>query len=275
MCVVKPHTLEGNVRRFEGNVAVVTGAAQGIGFAIARRFAQEGATAVIADVNEAGAMEAAQQLREEGLRAVGRGCDVSAKASVDRTFASVAEELGTVHVLVNNAGAASNTLMIDMPETEWRHAMGVILDGTFFCSQAAGRLMKNNPDGGAIVNIASQGAHTTRAGRTHYSVAKAAVVQLTRATAIEFAPFNIRANCISPGGVATGISAWLLKDPVKLEKYLESVPVGRLGQPEEIGAIAAFLASSEAAYMNGAELAVDGGKHALGASAAANRVRSS
>jgi NAD(P)-dependent dehydrogenase (short-subunit alcohol dehydrogenase family) len=252
--------------RFKSKIVVVTGAAQGIGNAIARRFAEEGATVVIADLNKDGATTAASAFQRDGLSANAMTVDVSNKASVDALFGEVEKAHGSVDVLVNNAGAASENTFLGLTEPEWRHALGVMLDGTFFCTQAAGRLMKKSGKGGAVVNIASQGARTLRAGRTHYSVAKAGIVQLTQAAAVELAPYKVRVNSVSPGGVATGISRYLLDDPARLERYNQHVPLGRLGQPSEVAAVVAFLASDDASYITATDVDVDGGKHALGSS---------
>ncbi|MBI4278307.1 MAG: SDR family oxidoreductase [Armatimonadetes bacterium] len=254
------------MRRFEDKVVVVTGAAQGIGFAIARRFGREGAQVVIPDINEKGAVEAAQTLEKEDIKAVGLYCDVASKKSVDAAFAEAEKRFKTCHVLVNNAGAASETLLLDMTEEEWHHAIGVILNGTFFCTQAAARLMRKTGVAGAIVNIASQGWRTSKPGRNHYSAGKAAVVQFTRSSAIDLAPYNIRVNAISPGGVATGMSTYLLDDPAKMARYTSHVPLARLGSVDEIASVAAFLASDDASFMTAANLDVDGGKNALGSS---------
>jgi len=250
--------------RFSGQVAVVTGAGQGIGLEIAKRLGMEGATVIIGDINTSQGEQSAKTLKEDGIRAEYEYIDVTQKRVVDECFAGILKRHETVDVLVNNAGAASITPLLDMSEEQWRTAIGTMLDGTYFCTQAAAKAMANSERGGAIVNISSKAAKTAKPGRAHYSTAKAGIVQLTRASAVDLACYGIRVNSICPGGVAAGMSTYLLEDKEKLEAWNRHVPLGRLGEASEIAAVVAFLASDEASFVTGANIDVDGGQGALG-----------
>jgi NAD(P)-dependent dehydrogenase (short-subunit alcohol dehydrogenase family) len=235
--------------RLKDKVAIVTGAAGGIGLAVARRFAKEGARVAVADLDEAKARRAAEGL---GAPAVGVGCDVSRPADVAAAAAAVETALGGLDVVVNNAGLMTFTPLAELDETTWLRVLGVDLLGAFYFTQV---LMRRG-HAGAIVNIASVHAVETTANVAPYAAAKAALLSLTRSTAIEGKAMGLRANAILPGAIDTPM---LWSNP-NLKSGAETLDRADVGKPEDIAAAAAFLASDEAAFVTGAALNVDGGR---------------
>lgn len=253
--------------RFDGRVAVITGAARGIGFGTARRFAEEGASVAIIDLDEAAASEAAGKLElVDGARSVGIGCDVADAASVDAAVERVVSELGGIHILVNNAGVTRDNLLFKMSEEDWDTVMAVHLKGAFLMTRAAQRHFVEQKYG-KIINLSSVSALGNR-GQANYSAAKMGVQGFTRTLGIELGPFGVNANAIAPGFIATEMTdatARRLKmEPEQLrEMNAEHNPVRRVGHPEDIAAAAAFLCSDEASYITGQTLYVDGGAKLL------------
>jgi 3-oxoacyl-[acyl-carrier protein] reductase len=249
--------------RYDGRVAIVTGAARGIGFGIATRFAEEGASIAVLDLDESAASEAAGRLPlVEGARAAGIGCDVSDAASVDAAVERVVSELGGVHVLVNNAGITRDNLLFKMTEDDWDLVMSVHLKGAFLMTKAVQKHFVDQKYG-KILNLSSVSALGNR-GQANYSAAKMGVQGFTRTLGIELGPFGINANAIAPGFIATDMTdatAARLKLDVEEFRRLnaEANPVKRVGYPEDIAAAAAFLCSDEASYVTGQTLYVDGG----------------
>ncbi|GAB3863016.1 3-oxoacyl-ACP reductase FabG [Nocardioides maradonensis] len=249
--------------RFDGRVAVITGAARGIGFGTATRFAAEGASVAIVDLDEAAAAEAAAKLDlVEGAKALGVGANVSDKASVDAAIERVVAELGGIHILVNNAGVTRDNLLFKMTEDDWDIVMGVHLKGAFLMTQAAQKHFVEQKYG-KVVNTSSTSALGNR-GQANYSAAKMGLQGFTRTLGIELGPYGINVNAVAPGFIATEMTdataARLKMDVEEFRKLnAEHNPVRRVGEPADIAAAVAFLASDEASYITGQTLYVDGG----------------
>lgn len=249
--------------RFDGRVAVITGAARGIGFGTATRFAEEGASVAIVDLDESAAAAAAAKLPVTGsARAIGIGANVADEASVEAAFERVAGELGGVHILVNNAGVTKDNLLFRMTADDWDLVMGVHLKGAFLMTKAAQKHFVEQKYG-KVVNISSTSALGNR-GQANYSAAKAGVQGFTRTLGIELGPFGINVNAVAPGFIATEMTdatAARLKMDVDEFRRLsaEANPVKRVGEPGDIAAAVTFLASDEASYITGQTLYVDGG----------------
>lgn len=247
-----------------GQVALVTGAATGIGLAIALRLAQAGYDIAVADIDAAGAERAAQGLRRQGRRAAAIACDVGDRADASRMVETAVQALGDIDLLVNNAGIIRLGPLASFPEAEWRDLFRVNVDGVFFCCQAVLPHMIARRRGN-IVNIASWNGKIGAANFGAYSATKAAVITVTQALALELAPHGIRVNAVCPGLVAgTAMRAQVEREgqayglPPSSERA-KMIPLGRLGRPEDIANVVAFLASEEATYMTGQAINVTGG----------------
>jgi 3-oxoacyl-[acyl-carrier protein] reductase len=251
--------------RFDGRVAIVTGSARGIGAGIAKRFAEEGASVAILDLDEEQAQATAKDLGESlvgDAKAVGIGCNVSDAASVEAAVARVLEELGGVHILVNNAGITRDNLLFKLSEDDWDSVMGVHLKGAFLMSKAVQKTFVDQKYG-KILGLSSVSANGNR-GQANYSAAKAGVQGFTRTLALELGKFGVNVNAIAPGFIATEMTDDTARRlGVDVEDFraaaADSNPVKRVGYPEDIAAAAAFLCSDEASYITGQTLYVDGG----------------
>ncbi|MDM0047890.1 SDR family NAD(P)-dependent oxidoreductase [Variovorax sp. J22R115] len=247
--------------RFEDSVVVVTGAGRGIGLAIAARFLAEGARVVLADT-QAGVLNDAATTLGVPQRVLAIACDVANPADAARLADETDRRFGPVSILVNNAGISPKhkgvkALIADMDEAEWRRVLDINLTGAFLCSKACLPHMKALSFG-RIVNIASQAGRTrTDIAGAHYAASKAGMMGLTRVLATEGGKDGITANAIAPGRIETPMAAEA--GAAVNAAYLERIPVGRLGTPDDIGAAAAFLASREAGFINGVTLDVNGG----------------
>ncbi|HYR96768.1 MAG TPA: SDR family NAD(P)-dependent oxidoreductase [Candidatus Binatus sp.] len=266
--------------KLAGRVAVVTGGGSGIGRAIARRFAAEGARVAVADIARDAAEGVAAEIRKAGGGAIAVATDVADSAQVDALFARVLAEWKTVDVLSNNAGIGelSPTLRTRLEESamgmlgggprrslgvtsrmddaEWRRMVEIHLFGTFYCTRAALRIMEEG-DGGAIVNMASVAALAGIPGAAHYGAAKAGIIGFTKSVALEVGSGNIRVNVIAPGWIDTPMTADA--PPMVQQMVLMRTPLGRTGQPEEIAAVALFLVSDEASFVTGQVVSPNGG----------------
>jgi NAD(P)-dependent dehydrogenase (short-subunit alcohol dehydrogenase family) len=252
--------------RLKGKTALITGAAQGIGLAIAQSFAAEGARVALVDMKIERGEAAATQLQAQGVQAVFEHVDVADQASVERMTAKVVKRLGPPDVLVNNAGIAVFRDPLQTTSTDWQRCFSVDLDGVWYCCKAAlpHMLVKGRGD---IVNIASVHSFKIIPHCFPYPIAKHAVMGLTRALAIEYADRNIRVNAIAPGYIGTEIVENIFAqaiDPLALRRETEALhPVKRIGRPEEIAWAAVFLASDESRFMTAECLVIDGGRSAL------------
>ncbi|HEY2627708.1 MAG TPA: SDR family oxidoreductase [Usitatibacter sp.] len=250
--------------RLEGKSALVTGAAQGIGLACARALASEGARVVLADVNGEAVRKAAEALKGEGKQATHAACDVSKKDQVDRAVATAVEAFGRLDILVANAGIVHAAEFLDLAEADFDRVIAVNLKGMFLAGQAAARQMVKQGGGGAIINMSSVNAVLAIPNQVPYVVSKGGINQLTKVMAISLAPHGIRVNAIGPGTILTELAKTAVLGNREAErKILSRTPMGRMGQPEEIGRVAVFLASEEASYMTGQTLYPDGGRLAL------------
>jgi 3-oxoacyl-[acyl-carrier protein] reductase len=249
--------------RFDGRVAIVTGSARGIGAGIARRFAEEGASVAVLDLDESQAAATAGELPVQGdAKAVGIGCNVSDSGSVDAAVARVVEELGGVHILVNNAGITRDNLLFKLSEDDWDSVMNVHLKGAFLMSKAVQKTFVDQKYG-KILGLSSVSANGNR-GQANYSAAKAGVQGFTRTLALELGKFGVNVNAIAPGFIATEMTDDTARRlGLDVEEFramnAEANPVKRVGHPEDIAAAAAFLCSDEASYITGQTLYVDGG----------------
>jgi 3-oxoacyl-[acyl-carrier protein] reductase len=241
--------------QLEGRVALVTGAGGGIGAATARRFAREGATVVVNNVDLELARPLVTELQKEGARALSIAADVTARTDVEAMVNRVVGEFGRLDVLVNNAGVNRDAMSHKMTEEQWDQVLAVNLKGTFLCAQAVLAGMRER-GWGRVIDTSSVGS-LGNIGQANYAASKAGVIGLTRTLALECARYGITVNCIAPGPVMTRMLAGV-PEAIR-EKIVAKVPVGRIARPEEIAGVHAFLASEDAAFITGQVLFVDGG----------------
>jgi NAD(P)-dependent dehydrogenase (short-subunit alcohol dehydrogenase family) len=249
-----------------GKVAIVTGAAQGIGHACAVRLAKEGAKLVLCDVNDKAGERVAKTIESKGGSATYVRCDVSCAADVESAIAAALKTFRRIDVLVNNAGVVDDAPFLDLSIEELDRVLGINLRGAFLMGQAVARQMvkqgkaKRGTSAGAIVNMSSVNAQFALPDHVAYSISKGGINQLTKAMAIALAPQGIRVNAVGPGTIDTPLIKSVVKDKAFRTKVLSRTPLGRFGQPEEVAAIVAWLASDEASYVTGTTVYADGGR---------------
>jgi len=247
--------------RLDGRIAIVTGSGSGMGRAFGIALAQAGADVVITELpgKEKAAEETAAGVRAAGRRAMTLPLDVRQVASIRAMVERVFGKWGRIDILVNNAGMNIRKMAVEVREEDWDPVIDTDLKGVFFCAQAAGRHMIERGQGGKIINVASQIGLVAYHSRVAYCSAKAGVINMTRALALEWAPYHINVNAIAPTFVRTPFVEELLKDPAVREDVLRRIPLGRLAEPEDVVGAVVYLASPASDLVTGHTLVVDGG----------------
>lgn len=248
------------MRRFENQVAIVTGAGNGIGAATARRLASEGAAVVVADLDLAAAQAMAASLQAEGGRAHPVQVDVTQRGQVEAMVAAALAAFDHVDVLANVAGIAKFEPFLTMTDEAWHKTLAVNLTGVFLCSQIVVRHMVERGIEGRIVNMASTNGLVAEANLANYNASKFGVVGLTMTLAIELAPYNIRVNSVCPGLIKTRLTSGIMDNPEVYADYMKLIPMKRGGEPEEVASAVAYLASTDSGFITGHQLVIDGGQ---------------
>ncbi|MHC4223538.1 MAG: 3-oxoacyl-[acyl-carrier-protein] reductase [Planctomycetota bacterium] len=243
-------------KSLEGQVAIVTGSARGIGRSIAMALAERGADVVISDIDEEQTKKTSEEINALGRRSLGIACDVSQRDQVFGLVEKAVAELGQLDIFVNNAGITRDTLMLRMTEDQWQSVIDINLKGTFFGCQAASKVMMMARKG-SIVNIASVVALGGNAGQANYTASKAGVLALTRTIAIELGSRKVRVNAVAPGFIETDMTK-NLPDKVR-EELTKQIPLKRTGTPEDVSKAVCYLCSPESDYITGQCIVVDGG----------------
>ena len=238
-------------------VALITGGAQGIGYACAEAIRESGALIVVSDINKVGVEEAANKL---GGCAIGLVCDMGDSAQIDALFDTIESEAGPVSILVNNAGIALPNDFLETSLDQFRSVIDVNLIGTFAALQRAAKTMVAEKIEGAIVNMSSINAQVAIPSIAAHCASKGGVMQLTKSAALALAPHNIRVNAVGPGSIDTAMMASVNANPEAMEMVMSRTPLKRIGTPREVGDVVAFLASDKASYITGETIYVDGGR---------------
>lgn len=246
---------------FIGKVVLVTGSGSGIGQGIAKAFAAEGASVIVADYNMDGARQTFNMLDRslEGQLHVCAFLDVAKSDSVSKLFSQISSQYKAVDILINNAGIRTRTPFLELTENEWDNVMNVNLKGYFLCAQQAAQQMVQEKRRGKIVNTSSINAELAIINQAHYCASKGGVKMLTKALALELAPYNINVNAVGPGVVETNLSKDRLSQPEQVAWLMSKVPLKKIGQPVDIAKAVLFLASDYADYITGHTIYVDGG----------------
>lgn len=247
-----------------GKVAIVTGAARGIGLACARRFADQGAMVVLGDIDESAGEAAVAELKKAGAEATFIHCDVGERLDVRNLVKGALGAYSQIDVLVNNAGIVHGADFLELKEKDFDRVLRVNLKGAFLVGQAVAKQMVKQVEAGdppgAIINMSSVNAVFAIANQVPYSISKGGIAQLTKVMALSLAQYGIRVNAIGPGSIMTDILKSVADNPEAMERIMSRTPLGRIGEPEEVASIATFLASGDASYMTGQTLYVDGGR---------------
>ena len=262
------------LRSLDGLIAVVTGAAQGLGLGITEQLARDGATAIIADLQHDKGRTEAARLQADGLRVQAAYLNITDSAAVTKFFDDVIDEHGRLDILVNNAGVGQNIApVVALSDEEWDRVLSATLTGTFYCCRAAGAIMEQQ-ESGCIVNLASINGQNPAALVAAYNVAKAGVISLTRTLAIELAAYGVRVNAVSPGPVYTEFNRQTMAQRCQslnitedemIERIRTAIPLGRWGEPIDIARVVTFLCSPQASWITGEVLRVSGGLEGVSA----------
>ena len=245
---------------FKDQVVLITGAGRGIGKALALAFAAEGARVAVNDVNPDSCEATALAIKTRGGEAVACHADVANKMAVQSVLIDLEDRWGRVDVLINNAGVEPHKPILQLDEWDWNRTIDVNLKGAFICSQSVGRMMQKQ-GGGVIVNIASiAGRAFGLRDRSAYVASKTGLIGFTKECAREFAAYDIRVNAVCPGVIVTEMTAHLRDNVAQMKKWLEDIPLGRLGEPDDVTGLVMFLCSDAARYITGQAINVDGGK---------------
>jgi 3-oxoacyl-[acyl-carrier protein] reductase len=245
---------------FTDQVVLITGAGRGIGKALAIAFAQAGARVVVNDINPDTCVKTADELIALGGQALACHADVANKLAVQSMLIDIEDRWGRVDVLINNAGVEPHKPIVQLDEWDWNRTLDVNLKGAFLCAQSVGRMMQQQ-GGGVIVNIASiAGRAAGLRDRSAYVASKTGLIGFTKECAREFAAYNIRVNAVCPGVIITEMTAHLRENEAQMKKWLEDIPLGRLGDPDDVTGLVLFLCSDAARYITGQAINVDGGK---------------
>lgn len=245
-------------KRFEGKVAIVTGAASGIGRAAAIQFGREGAKVTICDVNMEGIAETERLVCETGAECLGIKVNVRSQEDIEACINATVERFGTLDILVNNAGTGQFVPFAMMENEEYDRVMDINVRGIFFFSRAVLPIMMDK-DYGKIVNVTSIMGEVAGQGQSIYNTSKGAAKMMTQGIAVDCSGYHINVNAVAPGMVLTGLTHNMLGDPDQAQYFLEKIPQRRIGNPEDIAAAIVFLCSDEASYIHGTTLHVDGG----------------
>lgn len=248
------------MQRFIEETAIVTGGGNGIGAAAAKRLAAEGATVIVADHDETAAAATVAAIIDAGGNAQIGIVDVTDRASVQALVDDVLAEHRGIDVLCNIAGIAIGESFLEVTDEAWQRTLGVNLTGVYLCSQIVARTMVAQGIAGRIVNMASTNGLVGEANLAHYNASKFGVVGLTMTMAIDLAPHNIRVNSVCPGLIKTRLTASSRNDPAWTGEYLKKIPLNRFGEPAEVAAAVAFLASTDSGFITGHQLVIDGGQ---------------
>ena len=247
-----------NIMKLKNKIAIVTGSGRGIGKSTALELAKEGAKVVVSDIDIKECQNVCDEIKKIGSDAIAVKCDISKKSDVDAMIKKTMQKFQKIDILINNAGVVLTKPFVEMTEKDWDFVLDINLKGVFLCTNAVVKQMIKQKSG-KIISVASIAGEVGFMNTSAYCASKAGIINLTRGLALELSPHNINVNAIAPGVIATKMTEDMLKDKKTKEVLLASTPLGRVGQPEEIGKAAVFLASDDSNFITGHTLVVDGG----------------